>query len=377
MPPTLSILAQFMFGGMGASSPFGGAATAKNSNTNNSTEVPSGPSDTVSCLAWSASGNLLAGASWDKQVRIWEVQPSMGATSCTATARVAYSHDAPVLGCAFTADNSTLFSAGCDNKIKAYNLQAQRDQVIGQHDMPISAIHWIEELKMVVTAGWDRTVRFWNGTSPTPVLTLQLPERCYSMDVKYPLLVCACAEKHIVVYNLQTIQHNTNPFKTIQSALRLQSRVVCCFPDKSGFAIGSIEGRVSVAYLDDSKKDDTFAFKCHRTNDEIFPVNAIDFHPFYNHSFLTAGGDGTISIWDKSARQKLKAFNNCNYPITAAKFNATGDLMAYAVGYDWSKGFEHNQASIPKKIFVHRIQEIEIKPKANPGSSLNSFPKRR
>lgn len=363
-----------MFGGMG-SSPFGGGSVGKNANTNSSTEVPSGPSDTISCLSWSPNANFLAGASWDKQVRIWEVQPALGGTNCTATARVSYSHDAPVLGCAFTTDGATVFSAGCDNKLKAYNLQGQRDQVIGQHDSSISAVHWVEEMKMVVTAGWDRTVRFWNGSAPTPVITLQLPERCYSMDVKYPLLVCACAEKSIVVFNLQTIQHNQSAFKTVQSALRLQTRVISCFPDKTGYAIGSIEGRVSVACVDDSKKDDSFAFKCHRTTDEIFPVNVIDFHPFYPHSFVTAGGDGTFSFWDKAARQKLKAFNNCNYPITAGKFSGKGDMFAYAVGYDWSKGFEHNQASIPKKVFIHRVQEAEIKPK--PGGGLNAFPKRR
>lgn len=368
-----------MFGSSlgGSTGVFGGSsgAMAKNPNTNNSTEVPSSPTDTVSDLRWAPNANYLAGASWDKQVRIWEVHAGMGGNTCTATARVSYSHEAPVLSCAFSNDGLNVFSGGCDNKLKAYNLQAQRDQVIGNHDSPISSVHWVEELKMVVTASWDRTVRFWNGQTPTPVLTLQLPERCYSMDIKYPLLVAACAEKHVVVYNLQTIQHNTNPYKALQSALRLQTRTVSCFPDKTGFAIGSIEGRVSIAHVEENMKEKNFAFKCHRTTDEIFPVNSIDFHPFYHESFSTSGGDGTFVFWDKAAKQKLKGFNNCNYPITATKFNGKGDLFAYAIGYDWSKGFEHNQASIPKKVFIHCVQEPDIKPK--PGTGLNAFPKRR
>ena len=359
----------------GAFSASSSSQTTKNSNTNNSTEAPSGPSDSVSMLAWAPNANYLAAASWDKQVRIWEVHPALAATSCTVTARISYSHDQPVLACSFSNDGLNVFSAGCDAKLKAYNLQAQRDQVIGQHDLPISACIWVEEIKMVVTASWDKTIRFWNGTSPTPVLTLQLPERCYSMDVKYPLLVAACAEKHVVVYNLQTIQHNTNPYKVIQSALRLQTRSVTCFPDKTGFAIGSIEGRVSIAYIEDNMKEKNFAFKCHRTSDDIFPVNSIEFHPFYSDSFSTAGGDGTFLFWDKAAKQKLKGFNNCNYPITATKFSGKGDLFAYAVGYDWSKGFEQNHASIPKKIYIHRVQEADIKPK--PGGGLNAFHKRR
>lgn len=41
--------------------------------------------------------------------------------------------------------------------------------------------------------------------SPTPVATVQLPERCYSMDVQYPLMVVATAERNIQIFNL------TNP----------------------------------------------------------------------------------------------------------------------------------------------------------------------
>lgn len=41
--------------------------------------------------------------------------------------------------------------------------------------------------------------------TPAPVATVQLPERCYSMDVQYPLMVVATAERHIQIFNL------TNP----------------------------------------------------------------------------------------------------------------------------------------------------------------------
>lgn len=38
--------------------------------------------------------------------------------------------------------------------------------------------------------------------NPTPVGTVQLPERLYSMDVVYPLLVAATAERRIIIINL-------------------------------------------------------------------------------------------------------------------------------------------------------------------------------
>jgi mRNA export factor len=41
--------------------------------------------------------------------------------------------------------------------------------------------------------------------TPNPISTVQLPERCYSFDVQYPLMVVGTAERHIQIFNL------TNP----------------------------------------------------------------------------------------------------------------------------------------------------------------------
>jgi len=69
-----------------------------------------------------------------------------------------------------------------------------------------------------------------------------------------------------------------------------------------------------------------FAFKCHRSNEEIFAVNAISFHPTHG-TFATAGSDGMFTFWDKDNRQRLKQFATCHYPITATKFSARGNLF--------------------------------------------------
>lgn len=79
---------------------------------------------------------------------------------------------------------------------------------------------------------------------------LQTQERVYSMDVKNnQLLVIATAERHIHIVNLQ---EPAKIHKTISSPLKWQTRVVSCFSDASGFAVGSIEGRCAIQYVDDS-----------------------------------------------------------------------------------------------------------------------------
>lgn len=70
-------------------------------------------------------------------------------------------------------------------------------------------------------------LKYWDCRQSNPVATVQLPERVYAMDVNHPLLVVGCADRHILVYNLQNPQQ---AYKTIQSPLKWQTRCVACFP---------------------------------------------------------------------------------------------------------------------------------------------------
>ena len=351
----------------------GNSTLVKPTNTNNSVEVPSTPTDTISAIAWSPTANVVACASWDKQVRVWEVTSSLG-SSISVVPRCAYSHDAPVLCVAFTKDGTSVVSGSCDGKVKMFNLLQQKETLLGTHDGPVKDVFWVAEMNMAISTSWDKTVRFWNGVQQTPVAVLPLPERAYSADVKFPVLTVALADRKVAVYNLQTIQQNPNPTKVTESKLKLQSRVVSIFPDKTGYALASVEGRCSICSIDDQNKDKNFEFKCHRTTDEIFAVNAIDFHP--NGVFLTGGADGQIVIWDKDSRSRVKQFNSCNYPITAAKFSSQGDYIAFAVGYDWSKGHEHYQPSIPVKLYVNKLQEVDVKPQKQAAQGNSNFRRR-
>lgn len=139
------------------------------------------------------------------------------------------------------------------------------------------------------------------------------------------------------------------------------------FPSITGFALGSVEGRVAIQYVNPLNPKDNFTFKCHRTNgapggyQEIyavrffpslylslpmyhqislqsifFQVNDIAFHPVHG-TLATVGSDGTFSFWDKDARTKLKPSEVMEQSIVKCAFSHNGQIFAYAVGYDWSK----------------------------------------
>jgi mRNA export factor len=219
---------------------------------------------------------------------------------------------------------------------------------------------------MAVTGSWDKTIKYWDLRSSNPIGSITAQDRIYTMDVRNNLLVVGTADRYINVINL------SDPlkfYKTLQSPLKWQTRVVSCFTDASGFAIGSIEGRCAIQYVEEKDATSNFSFKCHRdppagnvTN--VYAVNDISFHPQHG-TFSTAGSDGTFHFWDKDAKHRLKGYPSVGGSITATTFNASGTIFAYAIGYDWSKGHQGNNQSYPNKIMLHPIQGEECKPRPN------------
>lgn len=134
-----------------------------------------------------------------------------------------------------------------------------------------------------------------------------MPERIYDMDVCGSLMVVATAgnnntspqgqpSKQVLVYNVggpTPVEHSRK-----DSPLKYQTRCVSCFPDQTGFAIGSIEGRVGIQYVQKPPGKDHFAFKCHRNGNDVYSVNAIAFNNAFG-TFATCGSDGVVTFWDK------------------------------------------------------------------------------
>ncbi len=126
-------------------------------------------------------------------------------------------------------------------------VQAQQAKA---HTEAVKCVRWFQSngKDFLATGSWDKTVKFWDLQGAEPVATLQTQERVYSMDIKDQLLVIATAERHIHMVNLGD---PTKIYKTITSPLKWQTRVVSCFTDATGFAVGSIEGRCAIQYVED------------------------------------------------------------------------------------------------------------------------------
>jgi cell cycle arrest protein BUB3 len=110
--------------------------------------------------------------------------------------------------------------------------------------------------------------------------------------------------------HIYDIRHLSAPVDARESPLKYQTRSVACYPDCSGYALSSIEGRVAMEFFDSSEEvqQQKYSFRCHRGKeggeDVAYPVNAIAFHPIYG-TFATGGSDGLVNIWDGKKKRKI------------------------------------------------------------------------
>lgn len=137
------------------------------------------------------------------------------------------------------------------------------------------------------------------------------PRQVYTMSVCGEKLVVGTAGRKIMVWDLRNMGY---VMQRRESSLKYQTRCIRCFPNKQGFVLSSIEGRVAVEYLDPSPEIQKrkYAFKCHRIKEDslekIYPVNAISFHSGYN-TFATGGSDGFVNVWDGFNKKRLCQFH--------------------------------------------------------------------
>lgn len=339
----------------------------------NDITLNNGPEDSITDLAFSPTHDILAVASWDKKVRLYDIDPASGNNQ----GRALFEHDGPVFSARWSSDGTRVCLGGADNQVKLFDLQSQQTQQIGVHDAPVRCVRGVQcgptNTEVVVSGSWDKTLKYWDMRSPQPISVLAMPERVYCMDLSQKLLVVGCAERHICIVDL------TNPqqiFKQLLSPLKFQTRTVACYPQGTGYAVASIEARCAIQYIDEQDQQKLgFSFRCHRKQANgtpantraptasgeahLYTVNLIAFHPVYG-TFLTAGSDGTFCFWDKDAKQRLKNFPNVGASITATAFNRTGAIYAYARSYDWAEGFQGNRADYPTDVKLHALTDDEI-----------------
>jgi WD40 repeat protein len=106
---------------------------------------------------------------------------------------------------------------------------------------------------LLASAGWDGQFHLWDvRTTSGPVATVDLPGKAFSMDydVNHHRVVVATAGRRTCFLDVRGGASSKIALER-ESSLKYQTRCIRFFPKGDGVALGSIEGRVGIEFLDD------------------------------------------------------------------------------------------------------------------------------
>mmetsp|Transcript_51147 Transcript_51147/g.147593 ORF Transcript_51147/g.147593 Transcript_51147/m.147593 type:complete len:349 (-) Transcript_51147:79-1125(-) len=333
-------------------------------------------SDGISALQYFTASQqateFLAATSWDGTLRVLDTADKSVILTQTM-------ESGPLLSLATmsTPNKTILVTGGADGSVKMMEVETSTVTLLGKHDVGsgppttpssvgVSCLAAFPEHQLVASASWNRQLCLWDVRNPgKPLSTIELPGKAFAMDVDVAnqrLIIATSGRRNVVV----AVKNAKDLEKVLDrdSSLKFQTRCISFFPSH-GFAVGSVEGRVAVEYLAElgqgaGKKK--YAFKCHRVNDIIYPVNCLKFHPRYQTTFCTGGCDGSVVLWDGGNKKKLTTLPTFPTSISALAFSQDGKEIAIASSYTFEDGDrEHPQ----DELFVRRLLDSECMPKSN------------
>ena len=82
-----------------------------------------------------------------------------------------------------------------------------------------------------------------------------------------------------------------------------------------------------------------------------------------HHTFASAGSDGIVSVWDHTAKKRLRQYPKYHNAVNDISFNSTGTKLAVGVSYGWEKGEPASKLAenVRVSVFVREIgDEVKV-----------------
>merc|ERR1719240_1707983 len=265
----------------------------------------SGHSNWVTSLAASFENpNILISGSRDKSVMVWDLTP--GGDEPGYARKCLTGHNQAVQDVVTSSDGQFCLSASWDKSMRLWDLNVgQSVRAFVGHTSDVNSVAFSSDNRQIVSGSRDKTIRLWNTLAECKYTITDdahsdwVSQVRFSPSAKQPLIVSCGWDKLVKVWNLNNCKLRYN----------LAGHTGCLYtvtisPDGSLCASGGKDGTVMLWDVNDGKH--LYSLDANAT------INGLVFSP--KNYWLVAATDTAIKVWDLENKNVLDELSSTNPP---------------------------------------------------------------